>query len=104
MKSVIHELSQVYDYIILDTPPVGLVSDFLLFRDEIDINLFVVRRKIAKMGFLKDFEKLIPSDKKKKSYIIFNDAMDKKHGYGYGYGQMYGTNGGPQLIKDSFSV
>jgi capsular exopolysaccharide synthesis family protein len=104
MKSVIHELSQVYDYIILDTPPVGLVSDFLLFRDEIDINLFVVRRNLAKIGFLKDFEKLIPRDKKKKSYIIFNDAMDKKHRYGYGYGQMYGSNGGPQLIKDSLSI
>jgi len=102
MKSLISELSQVYDYIILDTPPVGLVSDYLLLLDEIDINLFIVRRKIAKIRFIKDFKKLIPRDKKKKSYIIFNDAMDKKHGYGYG--QTYGRYGEPRLIKDSFSI
>ncbi|MGB5419012.1 GumC family protein [Algibacter sp.] len=103
MKSLFLELSQEYDYIILDSPPVGLVSDFVLFKDVIDINLFVVRRKIAKIGFLKDFEKLLQYDKKKKSFIIFNDVMDKEHAYGYGH--MYGTNGsGTQIIEESLPI
>lgn len=102
MNSLILELKERYDYILLDTPPSGLVSDYILFSDLIDINLFVVRRKIAKIAFLKDFEKLMLHGKKKKSYIIFNDVMNQEHMYGYG--QMYGGNKEPQLIKNSLSV
>ena len=101
MTSLVHELKERYDYIILDTPPAGLVSDFILFSDLIDINLFVVRRKIARVAFLKDFENLTLHGKKKKSYIIFNDMIDKEHMYGYG--QMYGAKQ-REVIKDSLSV
>jgi len=102
MKSLILECGQAYDFIILDTPPVGLVSDYKLFGDIIDVNLFVVRRKIAKIGFLKDLKKLTLHGEKKKSYIIFNDAVNKEHMYGYG--QIYGSNNSPLLIKDSLFV
>ncbi len=102
MESVLSELKEKYDYIILDTPAVGLVSDFLLFADMIDVNLFIVRRKIAKVAFLKDFEKLMGSGRKKKSYIVFNDTLDKD--FKHGYGQMYGTNKEPQLINDTLKV
>lgn len=102
MNALILELKEKYDYIILDTPPSGLVSDYILFSDLIDINLFIVRRKIAKIAFLKDFEKLMLHGKKKKSYILFNDVLEKEHKYGYG--QMYGNIREPQLIKGSLSV
>jgi capsular exopolysaccharide synthesis family protein len=101
MLSLISELKERYDYILIDSPPYGLVSDYVLFSDLIDINLFVVRRKIAKIAFLKDFKKLMAHGKKKKSYIIFNDVMNKEHMYGYG--QMYGSTREPH-IKDSLSV
>jgi capsular exopolysaccharide synthesis family protein len=102
ITALINNLRQNYDYIILDTPAAGLVSDYLLFRDEIDINLFVVRRKVAKIGFLAELEKLAPSGKKKKNYIIFNDARQKSQKYGYG--QKYGVNQEKQLVNDSLSV
>lgn len=102
IELLIHKLEDRYDYILFDTPPVGLVSDFLFFSDVIDINLFVVRRNVAKITFLEDLEKLMLRDKKKKSYIIFNDILGKEHKYGYG--QKYGMNKEPQLIKDSLSV
>lgn len=102
MKSLILELKEKYDYIILDTPPVGLVSDFLLFRNLIDVNLFIVRRNIAKINFLKDFEKLIPKSKTKKSFIIFNDAPHKDQQYGYE--STYGLNNETQLVNESFSI
>lgn len=102
MKSVFLELKEKYDYIILDTPAVGVVSDFLLFSDMIDINLFVVRRKIAKVAYLRDFEKLMLRGKKKRSYIVFNDILDKD--FKHGYGQMYGAKNEVQLINDSLTV
>lgn len=102
MKSLIMELREKYDYIILDTPPAGLVSDFLIFSDVIDVNLFVVRRKIAKITFLKDLEKLISKGKKKNSFIIFNGALKKDHKYGYS--QQYGMNMETHLVNDYLSV
>ncbi|WP_276168413.1 polysaccharide biosynthesis tyrosine autokinase [Zobellia alginiliquefaciens] len=102
MKSVVEKLKQEYDYVILDTPAVGLVSDFLLLLDVMDINLFVVRRNISKVEFLEDLENLIPRDKKKKSYIIFNDALKEDHKYGYE--AKYGLNKEKQLVDKSFSV
>ena len=102
MKAVIEELKIEYDYVILDTPAVGLVSDFLLLLDVMDINLFVVRRNVSKIEFLEDLENLIPRDKKKKSYIIFNDALKEDHKYGYE--AKYGLNKEKQLVDKSFSV
>lgn len=102
LKVLIDQFKDKYDYIILDTPAVGLVSDFLLLWDIIDINLFVIRRKIAKIKFLEDMEKLIPKGKRKKNFIIFNDALKKEHKYGYG--QKYGQNPERQLINEALSV
>ena len=102
MKQLIQELKKKYDYIVLDTPAVGLVSDYLLFWEVIDINLFVVRRQKSKLSFLEDFEDLIPRNKRKKSAIIFNDALGKD--YKYGYGQKYGINEEKQLVSQRLSV
>ena len=102
MKSLILDLRQKYDYIILDTPPVGLVSDFVLFRKMIDINLFVLRRNVAKVAFLRDLEKLVLNGQKKKSFIIFNDV--EKIDHYYGYQDMYGGSKENLLVNKSLSV
>lgn len=102
IHTLIDNLREEYDYVILDTPAVGLVSDFLLLLDAIDINLFVVRRNISKIQFLEDLENLIPSDKRKKSYIVFNDAPRDDHKYGYG--SKYGVNEEKHLVNKKLSV
>lgn len=102
MKSLIHELRKRYDYILFDTPASGLVSDFLLVRDELDVNLFVLKRNIAKIEFLEDLEKLIPPNKREKSFIIFNDTLMKDHKYGYG--QKYGMDRASGLIEAALAV
>ena len=95
-RSLILELKKQFDYIIVDTPAVGLVSDFLLISEVIDINLFVVRRNIAKIKFLEDLEQLANKYRVKKSFIIFNDVLKKD--YKYGYEEKYGKNKEKQLI------
>ncbi len=99
---LLKELKQQFDYIILDTPAAGLVSDFLLFSDYIDINLFVVRRNVAKVKFLDDFRKLTPARRNQKSFIVFNDVPQKQHKYGYE--EKYGRNKEKQLINKSLSI
>ena len=102
MRDLVKQLEENYDYIILDTPAVGLVSDFLLLWDFIDISLFVVRRNVAKIKYLEDLEHLIPKGKKKQNFIIFNDALTKDHKYGYE--KKYGRNKETQLVNKQLSV
>ncbi|MCB0550398.1 MAG: AAA family ATPase [Phaeodactylibacter sp.] len=95
LEPLLEDLKGSYDYIIIDSPAVGLVSDFLLVSRFLDIQLFVLRRKVSKLSFLQGLEKLIKKGKMKNTFLIFNDAIGKsfKYGYGdysYGYGYGYG--------------
>lgn len=48
MKDLLDDLKRKYDYIILDTPPVGLVSDALELAQFCDATLYVVRQNVTK--------------------------------------------------------
>jgi len=102
LEDLIESLKSRYDYIILDTPAVGLVSDFLTLYNLMDINLFVVRRGIAKLQFLDDLEEIASQDKNKQSFIVYNGALKEQHKYGYG--EKYGLNQEEQVVNESLSV
>src|SRR5690606_26264631 len=87
-------LSDQYDYIIIDSPAIGLVSDYLLITKFIHINLFLTRRKISKTSFLRNLEKLKKSGKLENIYLLFNGAIGKSFKYGY---SKYEYNGNGQL-------
>lgn len=94
MKDLLDDLKTRYDYIILDTPPVGLVSDALELAPFCDVILYVVRQNVTKNGML-----YLVNDKHKKGEltnisIIFNGFESKaRYGYGYGYGYGDYSNG-----------
>lgn len=48
MKDLVIELSQTYDFVLLDTAPVGLVSDSIPLIRNADINLFVIRAGVSR--------------------------------------------------------
>ena len=48
MKELIKKLKNQYDYIIIDTPPCGLVTDSVITMKFSDINLYVVRHNYTK--------------------------------------------------------
>ncbi len=102
LAALMSKLKMEFDYIILDTPAAGLVSDYLLFSELIDINLFVVRRNVAKIKFLDDLKKIAPKSKDQKSFILFNDVPQKDHKYGYE--EKYGRNKEKQVINKSLSI
>lgn len=47
MKELLDKLSPVYDYILVDTAPVGLVSDAIPLIRKSDVNLFVIRSGVS---------------------------------------------------------
>ena len=89
---LIDKLKLLYDIIIIDTPPVGLVADALIISKSVDINLFVVRHKVSSKASLNFINELEKNNKFKNINIVFNDvtSSDENHyGYGYGYGYVY---------------
>lgn len=88
-----------FDYIIIDTPPVAIVTDALLLAHHSDMMLFVVRQRYSSKNTLHLIDEIYRNREIKNPGIIVNDiSMTGYYGYGlrYGYtmGYSYGYNYG----------
>jgi len=88
MEKLLEKLRDIYDVIILDTPPIGLVTDARTLMHFADISIYVLRADYSKKGFLRSVEKL-SKEKISGLGILLNDVKITKNGYGYGYGYGY---------------
>lgn len=82
---LIADLHEMYDVVLVDTPPVGLVTDGVIMMQKADIPIYVVRSDFSKKGVEKNINKLVKFNKIKKLTIILN-AVSKSNAYNYGYG------------------
>ncbi len=90
-REIMSELKTRYDYIILDTPPVGLVTDALILMNRADASLLVVKYGYTKKEFVKGLDQMVQDHHLEHVGIVFNGVeMNKNYGYGYGYGYKYG--------------
>jgi len=94
MKDLIKELNKTYDYVIIDTPPIGLVTDGVILMQYSDVNLYVVRHNYSKTKALGIINNLYSQQQVKNLHIIINDFKQSSSGYGYGYGYGYGSSSG----------
>lgn len=88
MSNLIKEAKGIYDYIIVDTAPVGLVTDTLLIKDFADVTLYITRAGVLEkksLSILKD----IYVNKKLNNITALVNGIDIEAGYGYGYGKRY---------------
>jgi capsular exopolysaccharide synthesis family protein len=99
MKEFIIKAKRQFDYIIIDTPPVALVTDALLVSPLTDFYLFVVRQRYSTKNTLGLIEELHKNDNIKSLGIIINDisltgyyGYGLRYGYSAGYGYSYGYN------------
>ena len=89
---LINRLYQMYDYIILDCSPVGLVSDAHYLARHIDILLYVVRNEKTNKNFLRYTINELKDDNVANMAIIYND-VNLRSGYsGYGNKRYYGRS------------
>ncbi len=88
---LIDDLKTMFDYVIIDSPPLGLVTDAQLLSKNSDLTLYLVRQKYTFKDQLSIPEELYQTQRMKKIAIVVNDIqMEKGYGYGYGYGSAYG--------------
>lgn len=85
---LINELKLLYDYIIVDTAPLMLVTDTLLFSELADATIYVTRSGITEKPLIEFANKQIDSNKIKNVAFVLNDVHKDYFGYGnkYGYG------------------
>jgi len=76
-----------FDYIIIDTPPLALVTDAFVISKFVDHTVFVLRQNYSPKEFVKSIDEYYRSGKFKNISILLNDIY--KSGLGYGYGQGY---------------
>ncbi len=84
-------LREKYDYVILDTAPLMLVTDTFLISGVADLTLYVTRSKVTEMPFIDFAENNIRTGKIKHVAFLVNDVHKEFMGYGNKYGYGYGV-------------
>lgn len=94
LDNAIKFLSERYDYVLLDTAPVGLVTDTLIIARVADASIYVCRADYTAKNDLNLVNSLYAENKLKNMSIVLNgvDMTKRKYGYYYGYGN-YGKYG-----------
>lgn len=86
LDNMVAELRKRYDYIVVDSVPVGLVADATIANRIADLTIFVVRAGRLDRRQLPDIEKLYQEKVLNNMALILNGADLERRGYGYGYG------------------
>ena len=86
MEQLINELKGFYDYIIIDTPPVGLLSDALVLMKHADLTMFVLKAGYSKKDFVEIAHQILEKNDIKHLTFILNSVNNKNIPAGYGGG------------------
>jgi capsular exopolysaccharide synthesis family protein len=76
-----------FEFVIIDTPPLALVTDAFVISKYVDHTVFVLRQNFSPKQFIRSIDEYYRSGKIKSISILLNDIY--KSGLGYGYGQGY---------------
>lgn len=78
-------LRREFDYIVLDTPPSGLVTDAITAMKHSDIVIYIMRVNYSKREFLTHLNRLKTLHGFEKIAVVLNALPTAEKGYGYGY-------------------
>lgn len=83
------KLRDMYEYIIIDTAPIGIISDTKTLMQYSDLNLIIVREDYAKKEFIFTLEEMINKHSFQNVGLILNASKARGGEYGYGYSYEY---------------
>lgn len=84
------ELEKRYECIVIDTSPMGIVTDALLLTPYASTNVFVVRHKFTNKLFFKRNMKILSEANIHNVGLVMNGIKMQKYGYAYNYSYGYG--------------
>jgi capsular exopolysaccharide synthesis family protein len=89
-KAMFEEMKKEYDYVVIDSPPIGLVTDAEIMAPFANATLYLVRHQLTHRQQVRLIDKFFQKRSLPKLNIIVNDAKMKKAGYSYSYSYGYG--------------
>jgi capsular exopolysaccharide synthesis family protein len=105
VERLLDKAKEKYDYVIIDTPPLMLISDSLVLLKLADTGIFVMNTEKATKQGVQHIENILDLNNLNKVSLILNNVKRQKwkyyygkyaykYGYGYGYGYAYGVGYG----------
>ena len=90
-QAILSSLKEKYDVILIDNPPVGIVSDGIHILAQADIPIYVFKANYSKRVFAERVEELFNVQQLKSLNVILNGVQSHQsiYGYGYQYGYTY---------------
>ena len=91
LRELILKSQKDFDYFVIDTSPIGLVTDALSILSQFPeaISLYVFRADYSRITFLNHLEDIVKQHRLQKVYLLFNGTKTHRPHYGYGYGYGY---------------
>jgi tyrosine-protein kinase Etk/Wzc len=113
LQETVEELKKTYDIILIDNPPVGLVTDGISCLRMADYPIYIFRSDYSKKSFAANVNRVFKENKIKNLSVILNgvdlegnkyrrygSGYGSKYGYGYGYGYGYVNTGNSYYQED----
>lgn len=84
-STLLEDLKEHYDYIVLDTPPIGLVTDGIMALKRADLSIYVLRATYSKKDYINNLHRTITINKLNNMSVVLNalPTSGKSNGYGY---------------------
>jgi capsular exopolysaccharide synthesis family protein len=110
ITSIFEYANQHFDYVVLDTPPISLITDGLLLMNQVDVKIFVLNSRYTTKTSIDFIESMVDKNNLDHCALVLNEEKitrmgyyDSKYGYGgYGYvGYGYGGYGYEDHTSDS---
>ena len=77
MTEFMNRMKKEYDFMVIDTPPIAIVTDALLLKDLVDIHVFVIRHGYSSKQVLQLVEDLYTKRGLKNMTLLVNDVQTK---------------------------
>ncbi|PIE49967.1 MAG: capsular biosynthesis protein [Flavobacteriales bacterium] len=103
-KTLLEDLEKQYDYIVVDTAPLMLVTDTYLIANHADATVYVTRSEYTERQLIEYANNQVEAERVKNVGFVINDVKKDYFGYGNKYGYGYGADNRTfiQKLKDRF--
>jgi capsular exopolysaccharide synthesis family protein len=92
MRQFLHEATEQFDWVVIDTPPVALLTDANLLASMIDVALLVVSAKTTPYPLVRRAVEAIGAERVLGVVLNRSDGADTVPGYYYSYAYSYGAS------------
>lgn len=100
-EKLLTNLKEEYDFVVMDTPPVGLVTDGVMAMRKSDVSIYVLRANYSKRDFVSNLSRLIKINKLSNVTVVVNALPVDNKAYGYGY---YEEKGKKKSLRKFFKT